>query len=211
MGRLRTIANASQLIEKEKYFINDINKFKWKKKSKYFLEIGCGKGQFLIKNALSYPLNIYIGVDKYATIIYKAIKKANLLETKLNNLLFANFDIANWSRLTKAKHCFEKIYLNFSDPWPKKRHEKKRLTSISFIALYKHLLKKDGIVEFRTDNSGFFNYSLGVLQNTNDINIIFVCKNLHKSKQTTIITTEYEDKFIKQNKPIYQIIWSYNN
>lgn len=95
MGRLRTIANARQLIKQEDYFINDINNFKFNKKYSYFLEIGCGKGQFLIKNALLYPKNIYLGVDKYATIIYKAIKKVNLLDKKLNNLFFANFDIAS--------------------------------------------------------------------------------------------------------------------
>ena len=209
MGRLRTIANARQLIKQEDYFINDINNFKFNKKYRYFLEIGCGKGQFLIKNALLYPKNIYLGVDKYATIIYKAIKKANLLDKKLNNLFFANFDIASWTQLTKKKQCFKKIYLNFSDPWPKKRHAKKRLTSLSFLNLYKHLLKKQGIVEFRTDNSDFFEYSLNVLKTNKQIKVLSICKNLHKNKQTDIVTTEYEDKFVKLKKPIYQIVWSY--
>lgn len=209
MGRLRTIANASQLIKQGVYFINDINNFKFDKKYKYFLEIGCGKGQFLIKNALLHSQNIYLGVDKYATIIYKAIKKANLLNKKLNNLFFVNFDIVNWKQLTKKKQCFEKIYLNFSDPWPKKRHEKKRLTSLSFLNLYKHLLKKQGIVEFKTDNSGFFEYSLNILKLNKQIKVLLVCKDLHKNKQFNIITTEYEDKFIKLKKPIYQIVWAY--
>lgn len=209
MGRLRIISNASQLIKNEEYFINDIKDFKFNKKYSYFLEIGCGKGQFLINHALLYSQNIYLGIDKYATIIYKAIKKTKLLDKRLNNLFFANFDIANWCQLTKAKHCFKKIYLNFSDPWPKKRHEKKRLTSIFFLGLYKSLLKKQGIVEFKTDNYDFFKYSLSVLQANNKIKIISSCEDLHKNKQVNMITTEYEDKFIKLKKPIYQIVWSY--
>ena len=210
MGRLRTIANACDLIKNNKYFVNDLSKFKFKYNIKYFLEIGCGKGQFLIKNALLFPQNIYLGIDKYATIIYKAIKKIDFLDNKsINNLFFANIDVIFLDKFIKKKHCFDKIYLNFSDPWPKKRHEKKRLTSLPFHKLYQKILKKQGNIEFKTDNLAFFEYTWNLLKiNSKNIKVLKCCKNLHKYKNNSI-TTEYEDKFIKQDKQIYQIIWTY--
>ena len=122
-----------------------------------YLEIGSGKGDFIIQMAEKYPQRLYLGVEKNVTCAGITLKK--IVEKELKNVKFLFRDGAEVIRLLKD-HSVNKIYLNFSDPWPKKRHSKRRLTSISFLQEYKRILKKDGQLIFKTDDLDLFNFSL---------------------------------------------------
>lgn len=210
MGRLRTNVNAPKLILKYKNYKN-LDAIKPKSKNLY-LEIGSGKGDFLIQNASENPKNFYIGVEKYSTVILKALKKIERNKLKLNNLIFACDDIKNID-VKKYKNAFSKIYINFPDPWPKKRHAKRRLTSESFLALYKKILVKDAAIEFKTDNKDLYSYTLALLKDTKDIKVLYHTINLYKNLSNKFnkqnVQTEYEKKFVAQKTTIKKIVWTY--
>lgn len=212
MGRLRTNVDAPKLIQNFKNFVN-LNDFKLPKKP-VILEIGSGKGDFLIQHAINNKKIVFVGIEKYATVILKALKKIKRNNLKLNNLFFACQDISVFDK-QKFKNKIEKIYLNFSDPWPKKRHEKRRLTSNAFLDLYKTILKKSKIVEFKTDNDGLYEYTLSILKSRKDVDVLYQTKDLYKNLLNKFnkdnIQTEYEKKFVKLNKSIKKIIWGYKN
>ena len=153
------------------------------------LEIGMGKGQFILNMALNNPNVNYIGVEKYSSVASVAIKKIN--EYKPSNLKVLIGDIASIEDLLDKK--IDTIYLNFSDPWPKDRHAKRRLTSPIFLSRYDNIFKKDKRIIMKTDNRGLFDYSVESLKEYG-YNIKDISYDLHKDKEN-IITTEYEDKF----------------
>lgn len=204
--RLRKDKNANEVILENpdlviKGFEEKINN--WKKiynKEKIYLEIGMGKGKFIIENALNNKDILFIGLEKEATVLVKALKKAKKLE--LDNLIFLNEDASNIKTIFGNKEI-DKIYLNFSDPWPKKRHTKRRLTSESFLMDYKYVLADDALIELKTDNPKLFAYTVITLNNYN-MEFLDLSVDLHKEKEN-IITTEYEEKFLKSNKPIYYL------
>lgn len=157
------------------------------------VEFGCGKGGFITELARRNPEINYIAVERAETVVYKACKKANATEDVPSNLRFLFFDVNN------CKEIFEdgeiaRIYLNFSDPWPKKRHANRRLTYRSFLEKYSHVLAKGGEIHFKTDNKGLFassieEFSLCKWQMKN------VTLDLHNSGMEDNIMTEYEKKF----------------
>ena len=153
------------------------------------LEIGMGKGQFILNMALSNPDINFIGVEKFSSVASVAIKKIN--EYKPSNLKILVGDIANTHDLLDGK--IDTIYLNFSDPWPKDRHAKRRLTSPIFLAKYDGIFKDDKRIIMKTDNRGLFDYSVESLKEYGYI-IKDISYDLHRDKDN-IITTEYEDKF----------------
>ena len=210
MGRLRTNTKAPELIKEFSNYV-ELDAFKFPKQDLY-LEIGCGKGDFLINNAIKNPKIFFLGIEKFSTVILKALKKINRANYKLNNLLFTCAD-ASTLDIKKFKNKISKIYLNFSDPWPKKRHAKRRLTSDSFLDLYKQILTKNAIVEFKTDNDGLYQYSLEVLRGRKDIKILYFTDDLYKDLNNKFnkenIQTEYEKKFVSLNKNINKIVWQY--
>ena len=210
MSRLRAIKNASDLIKNHPLILKQ-NKLIKKKKINFYLEIGCGKGQFIVKLAKNNHNNEYIGVDKSSTIIYKAIKKIEKQNLILNNLHFINCDVKKIFDIFKHR-IFTKIFINFCDPWPKKRHEKRRLTSLSFLLLYKKILKKKGLIEFKTDNDLLYSFTLKILQK-NKFKIVYFTNDLYKNLNNKFnydnVSTEYEEKFMKKNKNINKIIWQY--
>lgn len=193
--RLKNIKGASEKILEGKYFISNPKDYrgKWNKlfnnNNPIYIEIGMGKGNFIIKNAISNPNINYLGIEMYDSVILRAVEKTNKLE--LNNLYLIRMD----ARL--IEEVFDKeidlIYLNFSDPWPKERHIKRRLTSPRFLARYDSIFKDKKHIIMKTDNIDLFNYSVESLKeygyNINDIS-----NDLHSYKDN-IITTEYEDKF----------------
>lgn len=193
--RLKNIKGASEKILEGKYFISNPKDYrgKWNKlfnnNNPIYIEIGMGKGNFIIKNAIANPNINYIGIEMYDSVILRAVEKTNELE--LNNLYLIRMD----ARL--IEEVFDKeidlIYLNFSDPWPKERHTKRRLTSPRFLARYDSIFKNKKHIIMKTDNIDLFNYSVESLKeygyNINDIS-----SDLHSYKDN-IITTEYEDKF----------------
>lgn len=200
--RLKNIKGASERILKGKYFINNPNEYKgkWHKlfnnNNPIYIEIGMGKGNFIIKNAIENPNINYIGIEMYDSVILRAVEKTNELE--LNNLYLIRTD----ARL--IEDVFDKeidlIYLNFSDPWPKERHAKRRLTSPRFLARYDNIFRGDNHIIMKTDNLDLFNYSVDSLKEYG-YTINEISNDLHKEKDN-IITTEYEDKFTSKGMKI---------
>ena len=193
--RLKNIKGASEKILKGKYFINNPSEYKgkWNKlfnnSNPIYIEIGMGKGKFIIKNAIENPNINYIGIEMYDSVILRAVEKTNDLE--LNNLYLIRMDARLINDIFNKE--IDLIYLNFSDPWPKERHAKRRLTSPIFLERYDSIFKNSKHIIMKTDNKDLFNYSVESLKeygyNINDISY-----DLHKDKNS-IITTEYEDKF----------------
>ena len=180
-----------------------------KNNMKIYLEIGMGKGDFITKLSQLDKDNIYIGVEVSPPVLALAVKKLKRYEKEnnviLDNLYFMSFDAIDIASFFQ-EHQIEKIYLNFSDPLPKKKHAKRRLTNERFLEVYKKVLKKNGRIEFKTDNRGLFEYSLVSMQNFG-LKFIEVYLDLHKTDVFNI-ETEYEKKFSPFG-PIYKIIVEY--
>lgn len=160
------------------------------------LEIGCGKGNFAVGMAKKYPDVNFIAMEKVADVCCVALEKA--MATKedrpTDNLRFIIGD-AKLLREALPAHSLECIYLNFSDPWPKAGHAKRRLTHRGFLEIYKDLLSEDGILRFKTDNTGLFDFSLEEFE-AFGAEIIWQTRDLHNSeKNTDNVMTEYEKNF----------------
>ena len=179
------------------------------KEKKIYLEIGMGKGDFITKLSELDKDNIYIGIELSPPVLALAVKKLKRYEdennNRLDNLYFMSVDAIELSNIF-LENQIEKIYLNFSDPWPKKKHAKRRLTSPKFLDEYKKILKLNGQIELKTDNRGLFEYSLVSMQNYG-LKFIEVYLDLHKTDIFNI-ETEYEKKFSPFG-PIYKIVVEY--
>lgn len=210
--RVRNNPNAQEeLLGYSKYIdrkekLQEILDLEENKNKKKYIEIGMGKGTFISQKAKNDPNNIYIGIEVCLPILALAIKRIKNFEeennTNLNNLYLISFDAATISEVFKENQI-EKIYLNFSDPWPKKKHEKRRLTYKSFLEEYKKILKENEFIEFKTDNRLLFEYSLVSMQNFG-LEFIEVYLDLHKTNIENIMT-EYEEKFSAKG-PIYKLV-----
>lgn len=166
------------------------------------VEIGMGKGKFLMELAGMHPDINYVGIERYSTVLLKAIRKQEAL--KLPNLFFLREDAGTLADIFGPGEV-AKIYLNFSDPWPKDRHAKRRLTSPRFMAVYDRILKPEGIVEFKTDNQELFAYSLQSVPEAG-WNVDWHTFDLHHSEYGEgNVMTEYEAKFSAQGKPICKL------
>ncbi|MDD3453582.1 MAG: tRNA (guanosine(46)-N7)-methyltransferase TrmB [Bacilli bacterium] len=204
--RLRNIKNADEIINKSKYIIIDPKKYKNKFNSLFnndnpiYIEIGMGKGNFIINNAITYPNINFIGIEKYASVLTKACSK--LEDLNLNNLKIMNID-ANEIDVIFNKEI-DLIYLNFSDPWPKKRHANRRLSDKTFLNKYDTIFKDKRHIIMKTDNRKLFEYSIMSFTEfgyqINDISL-----NLYQDDIQNNIQTEYEKKFHDKGFPIYKI------
>ena len=165
--RLRNIKNKEEIINNSKYIIINPKEYKGKWKTVFnndnpiYIEIGMGKGNFILKNALKYKDINFIGIEKFDTVIAKAIKKVN--EYDLPNLKLIRMDAKELNEV--FYHDIDLIYLTFSDPWPKDRHAKRRLTHENFLKIYDNLFKDKKRITLKTDNKGLFEYSLTSLSN----------------------------------------------
>ncbi|GEN58020.1 tRNA (guanine-N(7)-)-methyltransferase [Halolactibacillus alkaliphilus] len=164
------------------------------------VEIGAGKGRFVMGMAKQHPEINFIAIELAKSIIVSAVEKA--VEEEPKNVKLINFD-ANDLRDLFADNEINRIYLNFSDPWPKNRHEKRRLTYHTFLAQYQQVLASDGKIIFKTDNRGLFEYSLMSFSHF-DMLIDHVSLNLHEDEDPLNVMTEYEEKFSKRGHPIYR-------
>lgn len=165
------------------------------------IELGMGKGQFIVEAAKQNPDINYIGIEQQTSVIVSALEKQ--VDLDLPNLKFLN---ENGQDLT---HFFDqgevdRIYLTFSDPWPKNRHEKRRLTYKSFLAIYDQVLDESGSLHFKTDNRGLFEYSLVSFSQYGMV-LDQVYLDLHQSDFVGNIMTEYEEKFSAKGQPIYRV------
>lgn len=173
------------------------------KKQPLHLEVGMGKGQFIIGMAKAHPEINFIGLEIQRTVAAIALKKA-LAEDNLPNLQLICGDGSDLEDFF-APHEIDRLYLNFSDPWPKKRHAKRRLTYKTFLARYQDILKDHGEIELKTDNTGFFEFSL---ESMNNYGMKFdgVWLDLHNSDENDHnVETEYEQKFAAKGQPIYKL------
>ena len=168
------------------------------------IEIGMGKGDFIIELAKRNPDINFIGIEKYDSVLFVAMKKVLDLETPLPNLRLMRADAINLKDIFE-ENGIDRVYLNFSDPWPKSRHYKRRVTYNDFLAVYQHILVNQGYVEFKTDNRILFEFSL-VSMNQYPMDFESVALDLHHSPEAEgNIMTEYERKF-SPHGPIYRLI-----
>lgn len=204
--RLRNVKGAQDIISQSDYYVLDPNKYKnnfkslFKNNNKIELEIGMGKGDFIINKALTNPDINYIGLEKYPTVLLKAFKK--LKDKKIDNLKIICIDANNINEIFDKE--ISKIYLNFSDPWPKKKHANRRLTSPIFLDKYSNIFKDDYEIEMKTDNKNLFEYSLVSLSQNGYI-LTEVNLDLYSNLNEDNIQTEYERKFVSLGLPIYKL------
>lgn len=203
--RLRKLKDEKLLISNSKYIVNNPKDYRGKWNSVFsnnneiYIEIGMGKGKFILENAIKYPDINFIGIEKYDSAIARAIKKIE--DYNLSNLKIIRMDAEDINLVfDKEVSC---LYLNFSDPWPKERHEKRRLTNFKFLRLYDNIFKDKSLIIQKTDNRKLFEYSLCSLSNYG-YKLEKISCDLHKDED--VITTEYEEKFMKLG-PIYMAIY----
>ena len=206
--RLRNITGSREAVAKDKYVINDPEKLKgsWNtlfgNNNPIHLEIGTGKGKFIMELSRENPNINYLGIEKYSSVLYRALEKRR--EEELSNLYFMRFD-AEYLTSIFAEDEIHKVYLNFSDPWPKERHAKSRLTSRQFLSKYDKCLQKDGVVIFKTDNRPLFDFTLEEIQ-VAGWQINKITYDLHNSQYIEgNIMTEYEERFVSEGKPIHMV------
>lgn len=208
--RLRNIPGADEAIAESPYCINEpeTQKGNWQQlfgnDAPIHIEIGMGKGQFLTRLAKENPHINYIGIERYSSVLLRALQKME--QEPLSNLRFLCIDAASITEIFE-KNEVDKIYLNFSDPWPKDRHAKRRLTSRQFFTRYNDILKPDGNVEFKTDNRDLFLFSLDEVEEAG-WKLAAHTFDLHHDETLNQgnIMTEYEEKFSSLGNPIHKLI-----
>lgn len=207
--RLRNVTGSREVIAANEFVVHDPESFKGKWKELFgnenpiHIEIGMGKGKFLIQLASENPNINYIGIEKYSSVLIRAVEKRK--EQELNNLWLIRFD-AEYINDIFAENEISRIYLNFSDPWPKDRHAKRRLTSKEFLARYDKFLHPDGEVIFKTDNSDLFAFSLEQVE-TADWKLRNYTYDLHHSEYAEgNVMTEYEERFSSIGNPIHRLV-----
>ena len=207
--RLRHIPGAEAEIAANPFVIQkpEENKGKWSQvfenNNPIEIEVGMGKGKFIMELAAAHPDINYIGIERYSSVLLRGLQKME--ELKLPNLFFMCIDAKNLAEIFMPGEV-NRIYLNFSDPWPKDRHAKRRLTSVNFMEVYHKILKSDGIVEFKTDNRGLFDFSLESVQEAG-WKIKYYTFDLHHSEYLEgKVMTEYETKFVAEGHPICKLV-----
>lgn len=207
--RLRNIPRAKEIIEANAAVIQDPESCagRWAEqfgnKNPLRIEIGMGKGRFLTELAKENPDINYIGIEKYTSVLLRAIEKTQ--EQVLPNLFFICMFAEDLEKVF-AKEEVERIYLNFSDPWPKDRHRKRRLTSREYLTLYGKILSKNGRIECKTDNTKLFDFSLEELAAAG-WEVLAQTRDLHHSPLNEgNIMTEYEERFSSLGNPICKFI-----
>ncbi|PIC65205.1 tRNA (guanosine(46)-N7)-methyltransferase TrmB [Sporosarcina sp. P13] len=166
------------------------------------IEVGTGKGQFIIGMALANPSVNYIGIEHFDNVVVSALEKA-IDSDKPANLRLLRFNGEDLASVF-ADAEIDRVYLNFSDPWPKLRHEKRRLTHARFLEKYEGVLKPGGEIHFKTDNRSLFEYSLRSLTDYG-MKLLSVSLDLHANMPEDNILTEYEEKFSSKGQPIYRL------
>lgn len=210
--RLRNITHSREMIADSAYVVQEAILDRcpgtwheiFKNEHPIQIEIGMGKGRFIHTMAKAHPEINYIGIEKYSSVLLRAIQKME--QEELPNLKFIRMDAENIDCVF-AKGEVDKIYLNFSDPWPKERHAKRRLPSREFLARYDHILKRDGKLEFKTDNRDLFDFAVEELEPAGwraDV----ITYDLHGEDELMRenVMTEYEEKFSSQGNPICKYI-----
>ena len=210
--RLRNITGCREMIGESEFVVHEPEMMKGKWREAFgndhpvYVEIGMGKGRFLMDMARLYPEINFIGIEKYSSVLLRAVQK--LEEEELPNVRLIRMDAEDLENVF-AQGELDRIYLNFSDPWPKDRHAKRRLESRQFLARYNQILKKDGTIEFKTDNRALFDFALEEVEAAG-----WTLKektfDLHANARLNEgnVMTEYEERFSAQGNPICKYIIS---
>ena len=207
--RLRNIPAATEAVENSPFVLHDVSEHPVSREGgvPLHIEIGMGKGQFLLELAAENPHIRYIGIERHTSVLYRAVQKTDRPEyAGLTNLSFLCEDAARVSTMF-APGAVDLIYLNFSDPWPKKRHANRRLTSRGHLRSYRTILAADGHLEMKTDNTGLFDFTLEELT-ADGWRIIAATRDLHHDPVLCRGNhmTEYEAKFSGEGHAICKVI-----
>ena len=213
--RLRNVPGADAYLTAHPLVIKNETRYRgtWKEtfqnpENPIHIEIGMGKGQFLLTLAKENPSINYIGIERYSSVLLRALERFDNDEEykDVNNIRFICMDATNLPEVFAVGEI-DKIYLNFSDPWPKARHAKRRLTSKQFFERYDKILAFDGVVEFKTDNRELFDFSLEQVELAGWV-LLAKTYDLHNDRTLSRgnVMTEYEEKFSGQGHPIHKLI-----
>ena len=207
--RLRNIPGARETIAESRWIVHDPASLKGKWRERFendhplHLEIGTGKGRFINQLAQQNPDINYVGIEKYSSVLVRALERAH--EQEAENVFFLRMEAEDLTEIF-GENEVSRIYLNFSDPWPKDRHAKRRLTSRQFWARYDQILVPDGRVIFKTDNRMLFDFSLEEVTAAG-WELENVTFDLHNSEFLEgNIMTEYEKRFVRLGKPICRLV-----
>ena len=204
--RLRNVRNKDEIMKSSPYLILNPKDYKgkwheyFKNGNPIYIEVGMGKGDFIIENAIRYPNINFIGIEKFDSVIARALQK---IPANLPNLCMIRMDAIEIEEV--FDHEIETMYLNFSDPWPKKRHTNRRLTSSVFLKRYDNLFKNDKVIIQKTDNQQLFEFSLVSLSEYG-YTLKYVSLDYHNSGSDDIIMTEYERKFSEKGIAICRLV-----
>lgn len=208
--RLKNVPGAREAIAASDLVIKEPQELKgkwreyWNNENEIHIEVGMGKGKFMMGMAKAHPEINYIGIEMYSSVLYRAVQKLEL--EPLDNLKFILLDAKDITEVFD-KGEVDRIYLNFSDPWPKDRHAKRRLPSRQFLARFDQILKADGVIEFKTDNKDLFAFAEEEVEPAG-WRILEITYDLHNDEKMVEgnIMTEYEEKFSSMGNPIYKYI-----
>ena len=207
--RLRNVPGARETIIENQFSIQEPEQKKGKWAEVFgndhpiHIEVGMGKGQFIIEMAKRNPEINYIGIEKYSSVLVRAVEK--LEDFEQNNLRLIRMDAENIEEVFD-KDEVDRIYLNFSDPWPKDRHAKRRLTSTRFLERYDNILTPEGRVMFKTDNKDLFDFSLEQVEEAGWILENHTYDLHHREYNEGNVMTEYEEKFSAKGNPICRLV-----
>lgn len=210
--RLRNVPGAREAIEQSAYVIQEETEQtmpgNWQAQfgndHPVEIEVGMGKGQFILALAKEHPEKNFVGIEKFSSVLVRALQKTE--EEELPNLRFIRMDAEEITTVFGAGEV-DRIYLNFSDPWPKDRHAKRRLPSREFLARFAQILKADGTLEFKTDNVPLFDFALGEIEPAG-WELLAVTRDLHHDPELSAgnIMTEYEERFSRRGNRICKLI-----
>lgn len=204
--RLRNVPGSRDMIAESPFTIKDETEWKGRWNEVFdndhpiHIEIGMGKGQFIMTLAKEHPEINYVGIEKYSSVLVRALEKQQ--EMELPNIKFIRMEAENIAEVF-APDEVARIYLNFSDPWPKDRHAKRRLTSVQFLERYEKILQKDGHLIFKTDNRDLFDFSLEQVEEAEHWILLNHTFDLHHSEYVEgNVMTEYEQRFVEKGNAI---------
>lgn len=207
--RLRNVRGSKEALDASEYVLKNPEHYKGRWQEAFgnqhplSIEIGMGKGKFITTLAKQNPNINYVGIEKFSSVLVRGLDKQK--ELALPNLFLLREDAENLPEFF-GKNEVNRIYLNFSDPWPKDRHAKRRLTSKEYFRRYEQVLEKDGEVEFKTDNRTLFDFSLEEARLAG-WNVVAYTFDLHHSEMADgNVMTEYEEKFSAKGNPIYKMV-----
>lgn len=208
--RLRNITGSREVIAENEYVVHEpkLMKGRWQElfecTQPLYIEIGMGKGRFIMDLARQNPDINYVGIEKYSSVLLRALQKME--EDPLPNVRFIRMDAEEIVEVFDKEEV-DRIYLNFSDPWPKDRHAKRRLPSRAFLERYDQILVADGVIEFKTDNIDLFAFAEEELKESKWEEIA-VTYDLHNNEEMMKgnVMTEYEEKFSSKGNPICKYI-----